>query len=201
MELHASLITTINILLALINFNNACHKWPAITWHHYHKCPGSNWKEVNPKGWMTYHYYKIFITAGSKPLTPPVFAPSAVKVIGDKNGHHLLPMCLWRQIIAVRRGRWWRPSSQSVCQGESLWFAEDVSEDPPAKVFAEASHYGPQECWRRPSCKVLAEDSCWFTKDVGEDPPAKVCAETCRCGSLRCWQSPSWRSVCRGEPL
>ena len=151
MELHASLITAITILLALINFNNACHKWPAITWHHYHKCPGSNWKEVNPKGWMTYHYYKIFITAGSKPLTPPVFAPSAVKVIGDKNGHHLLPMCLWRQIIAVRRGRWWRPI-----------------------VFAKVSHCGlPRMLAKTLLPKCLRRWVIMVPKIVDEDPLAK----------------------------
>ena len=179
---------------------------PAINDLQSHDTTIINVLEVIGRRWIQRVEWHITTTKSSSPPVPNpshrrFFAPSAVKVIGDKNGHHLLPMCLWRRIIAVRRGRWWRPSSQSVCQGESLWFAEDVSEDNPAKVCAEVSHYGPQDCWRRPSCKVLAENSCWFTKDVGEDPPAKVFAETCRCGSLRCWQSPSWRSVCRGEPL
>jgi hypothetical protein len=34
------------------------------------------------------HYYKIFITAGSKPLITVGLGPSAVKVVGDKNGYH-----------------------------------------------------------------------------------------------------------------
>lgn len=35
-----------------------------------------------------YHYYRMFTTAGSKPLTTAGFGSSAVKVIGDKNDHH-----------------------------------------------------------------------------------------------------------------
>lgn len=35
-------------------------------------------------------YYRIFITASSKPLITSGFGPSAVKVIGDKNGHNML---------------------------------------------------------------------------------------------------------------
>jgi hypothetical protein len=58
-------------------------------------------------------------------------------------------------VIAVRQGHWRRPSSQSVCQDESLWFAEDVSEDPHAKVFAETCRCGLPRCWQSPSWRSV----------------------------------------------
>jgi hypothetical protein len=37
---------------------------------------------------MTNHYYRLLITAGSKPLITADFGPSAVKVVGDKKSYH-----------------------------------------------------------------------------------------------------------------
>jgi hypothetical protein len=42
---------------------------------------------VSPR-WDCKHCYKIFTTAGLKPLTTAGLGPSVVKVVADKNGHH-----------------------------------------------------------------------------------------------------------------
>jgi len=84
----------------------------------------------------------------------------------------LLLKCWWRQVIEVH----WRcrrsPSHQSVVGGMSLWFTEDVYEDPPAKVFGRGN---------------VGVDA----KGVEEAPRADVLTEVvsvCR----RCWRRQCW---------